>query len=344
MPSQLPTRKLGKNGPEVTAIGFGAMGLGTPWYGKLKSDEERYALLDHIYESGCLNWDTSDMYGDSEVVIGQWFKRNPEKRAKVFLATKFAWWVDPDTGVPRMRNEPEYIHQAIDKSLGRLGLPYVDLYYVHRLDPDQPIEITVAEMKKLKDAGKVRHLGMSECSADSVRRACKVAPIDVVQLEYSPFTTDIESPETDLLRTCRELGVATVAYSPLGRGFLTGSIRSPDDFEDGDFRKEAPRFSPENFHKNLELVDQIKALADKKGCTPSQLVLAFLLAQGDDIIPIPGTTRVENFDENLGALKVKITKEDNEAIRRAIPSNEIKGTRYPEAAASTLYVTTKPLE
>lgn len=341
-PPQLPTRKLGKNGPEVTALGFGTMGL-SAFYGKPKPDEERYAVLDHVYESGCLNWDTADMYADSEDLLGRWFKRNPGKRDNIFLATKFANFVDPETGKRSVRNEPEYIPQAIDKSLKRLGLPYVDLYYCHRLDVNQPIETTVAAMKKLQDAGKVRYLGLSECSAESLRRACKVAHIDVVQVEYSPFSLDIESPEIDLLRACRELGVATVAYSPLGRGFLTGSIRSPDDFEEGDFRSFAPRFSKENFHKNLELVDSIKAVADSKGCTPSQLVLAWLMAQGDDIIPIPGTTRTKNFDDNIGALKVKISKEENEKIRAAIENAEVKGGRYPEAFSGALYVTTKPL-
>lgn len=343
MPPQLPVHKLGKNGPEVTALGFGLMGLST-FYGTVKPDEERYALLDHVYESGCLLWDTADMYGDSEDLLGRWFKRNPGKRDNIFLATKFAFFVDPVTGERRIRNEPEYVHQAIDKSLARLGVPYVDLYYCHRLVADQPIEIVVAEMKKLKDAGKARYLGLSECSADSLRRACKVVHIDAVQVEYSPFSMDIESPEVDLLRACRELGVAVVAYSPLSRGFLTGSVRSPDDFEEGDFRKVAPRFSRENFHTNLELADSIRDLAQRKGCTPAQLVLAFLVAQGDDIIPIPGTTRVKNFDENLGALKVEITQEEKDEIRRAIAKTEIKGARYPEGVANVLYVTTKPLE
>lgn len=341
-PPQLPTRKLGKNGPEITALGYGTMGL-SAFYGAPKPDEERYAVLDHIYNSGCLNWDTADMYQDSEDLLGRWFKRNPGKRENIFLATKFANYVDPKTGERSVRNEPEYIQQAIDKSLKRLGLPYVDLYYCHRLDANQPIETTVAEMKKLQDAGKVRYLGLSECSSESLRRACKVAHIDAVQIEYSPFSLDIESPEIDLLKTARELGVATVAYSPLGRGFLTGSIRSRDDFGEGDFRSFAPRFSEENFHKNLELVDSIKAVADNKGVTPSQLVLAWLMAQGDDIIPIPGTTRIPNFDDNMGALKVQITKEDNEKIRAAIASTEVAGSRYPEAFASALFVTTKPL-
>lgn len=343
MPPRLPTRKLGDHGPEVTALGFGAMCLSC-LYGKPKPDEERYTLLDHVYQSGCLFWDTADMYADSEDLLGRWFKRNPGARENIFLATKFAFWIDPVTGQPKMRNDPEYIQQAIDSSLGRLGVPYVDLYYCHRLDPDQPIEVTAAEMKKIKDAGKARYLGLSECSADSLRRACKVVHIDAVQVEYSPFSMDIESREIDLLRACRELGVATVAYSPLGRGFLTGSIRSPDDFEDGDWRRMAPRFSGENFYKNLELVDRLKAVAERKGCTTSQLVLAFLMAQGGDIIPIPGTTRVKNLDENMGALEVEITKKDSEEIREAISNAEVQGSRYPERAASTLYVTTKPLQ
>ena len=182
-------------------------------------------------------------------------------------------------------------------------------------------------MAELKKQGKVKYLGLSECSAETLRRACKVEHIDAVQLEYSPFTMDIEDPQIGLLTTCRELGVATVAYSPLGRGFLTGTLKSPDDFEKGDFRTMAPRFSKENFHKNLELVDTIKELADEKRCTPGQLVLAFLMAQGDDIIPIPGTTRTKNFDENMGSLEVQISKSDNEKIRKAISNAEVHGTR-----------------
>jgi len=342
-PTKLPTRKLGKNGPEVTALGFGTMGL-SAFYGKPKPDEERYALLDHIYNSGELFWDTADMYGDSEDLLGRWFKNNPGKREYNFLATKFANHIDPETGARTVNNEPEYVKQACDKSLKRLGVDHIDLYYAHRLNVNQPVEITVKAMKELQDQGKVKYLGLSECGADSLRRACKVAHIDAVQMEYSPFSMDIEDPQIDLLNTCRELGVAVVAYSPLGRGFLTGSIKSPDDFEEGDFRKLAPRFSKENFPKNLKLVDDIKALADSKGCTPGQLVLAFLLAQGDDILPIPGTTKIKNFDENMGALNVKITKEDNEKIRKAISAAEVHGGRYPPGFASALFVDTVPLK
>lgn len=198
-------------------------------------------------------------------------------------------------------------------------------------------------MKKLKDAGKVKHLGLSECSAESLRRACKVVHIDAVQVEYSPFSLDIESQEVDLLRACRELGVATVAYSPLGRGFLTGSIRSRDDFEENDFRLAAPRFSEENFHNNLRLVDTLKAIADKKACTTGQLTLAWLMRQGEDIIPIPGTTRVKNFDENMGSLKLHISEAEDKQIREALSKAEVTGTRYPEGFMSWCYVTTKPL-
>ena len=343
MAPTLPTRKLGKNGPEVTALGIGLMGL-SAFYGKPKSDEERFAFLDHVFASGERHWDSADMYLDNEDLLGKWFAANPGKREQIFLATKFANYVDPTTGERSIRNEPEYIHAACEKSLKRMGVDYIDLYYCHRVQASQPIEITVAEMKKLQDAGKVRYLGLSECSAETLKRACKVVHIDAVQIEYSPFSMDIEDPAINLLQTCRDLGVATVAYSPLGRGFLTGSIRSPDDFEEGDFRKISPRFSKENFHKNLELVDSIKKIADKKGCTAGQLVLAFLLAQGDDIIPIPGTTKVANFDENLGALKLKISEEENREIRKAIQSTEVQGGRYPEAASKALFVDTVPMK
>ena len=343
MAPTLPTRKLGKNGPEVTALGIGLMGL-SAFYGKPKSDKERFAFLDHVFASGERHWDSADMYLDNEDLIGKWFAANPGKREQIFLATKFANYVDPATGERSIRNEPEYLHQACEKSLKRLGVDYIDLYYCHRVQASQPIEITVTEMKKLQDAGKVRYLGLSECSAETLKRACKVVHIDAVQIEYSPFSMDIEDPAINLLQTCRDLGVATVAYSPLGRGFLTGSIRSPDDFEEGDFRKISPRFSSENFHKNLELVDSIKKIADKKGCTAGQLVLAFLLAQGEDIIPIPGTTKVANFEENLGALKLKISEDENREIRKAIESTEVQGGRYPEAASKALFVDTVPMK
>jgi aryl-alcohol dehydrogenase-like predicted oxidoreductase len=272
----------------------------------------------------------------------RWFKRTG-KRNDIFLATKFAIWVAPD-GTRKVRNDPDYIREACDKSLKRLGVDYVDLYYCHRIDPNIPIEQTVGAMAELKKAGKVKYLGLSECSADTLRRACKVEHIDAVQIEYSPFTMDIEDPQIGLMAACRELGVAIVAYSPLGRGLLTGALKSPDDFEEGDFRKFVPRFSKENFPKNLELVDTIKKIADEKDCTPGQLVLAFLMAQGDDIIPIPGTTKEKNYDENMGSLKVKITKEDDQKIRKAIEEAEVHGERYPEALANALFVTTVPLK
>ena len=359
--------------PEVTALGYGFMGL-SAFYGKPKPDEERLKFIDDLYARGQRNWDTADMYMDSEDLLGKWFKANPDKRKDIFLATKFANYVAPD-GTRSVRNEPEYIHAAIDKSLKRLGLPSVDLYYCHRMQSSIPVEVTMRELVKLQQAGKIKYIGLSECSADTLRRACKIAHVDAVQIEYSPFTMDIEDPQIGLLQACRELGVATVAYSPLGRGFLTGSIRSPDDFEDGDFRTYAPRFQKEHFHKNLELVDTLKALADKKGCTTGQLVLAvgadyhinfppeyqdhfctiyrklsranaflqqFLMSQGPDIIPIPGTTKIKNYDENMGSLKVHISDDDNKTIRKAVDGASVSGARYPEAFAKSLFADTIP--
>lgn len=220
----------------------------------------------------------------------QWFKANPGKREHIFLATKFANKVDAQ-GNRSVDSSPEYCKQACAKSLQRLGVDHIDLYYAHRLDGKTPVEKTTEALAELKKEGKIKYLGLSECSADSLRRAHKVHPITAVQIEYSPWALDIESPEIDLLKTCRELGVAVVCYSPIGRGMLSGEYRSPADFGEGDFRKFAPRFSEENFPKNLKLVDEITKLAKKKDCTPAQLTLAWILAQGDDFFPIPGTTK-----------------------------------------------------
>lgn len=218
----------------------------------------------------------------------------------------------------------------------------IDLYYCHRIDPEQPIEITVQTMAELKKEGKIRYLGLSECSAETLRRACKVHHIAAVQVEYSPFSMDIE--QNDLLKTCRELGVAVVAYSPFSRGFLTGTIKSHDDFEPDDRRRAMPRYSAENFHKNMELVHSITSIAETKGATPGQLTLAWLMAQGDDIIPIPGTTKKKNFDENMGSLKISLTKEEEAEIRKKVQATEITGDRYPKYMMGHLYVDTVPLK
>lgn len=340
--STLPTRQLGKNGPQVTALGFGTMGL-SAFYGSPKPDNERFAVLDAAYKLGERHWDSADMYADSEDLLGKWFANNPGKRDHIFLATKFANKVD-DKGNRSVDSSPDYAKAACAKSLKRLAVDHIDLYYCHRLDGKTPVEKTVEAMAELKKEGKIKYIGLSECSSDSLRRAYKVHPIDAVQIEYSPFSLDIESSEIQLLKTCRELGVAVVAYSPIGRGMISGSLRSPDDFEEGDFRKFAPRFSKENFPKNLELVDKISAIAKKKGVTPTQLTLAWLMAQGDDIIPIPGTTKVERLEENLGALKIKLTSEEEKEIRQACENAEVSGGRYPEAFAKSLFADTPPLK
>ncbi|ORY08914.1 aldo-keto reductase, putative [Clohesyomyces aquaticus] len=337
----LPTAQMGKNGPEVTRLGFGLMGLSV-FYGKPKPDNERLDLLDQAYEMGERFWDTADMYGDNEDLLCKWFKANPEKRDNVFLATKFANRRD-ENGNPYADSSPEYCKQACEKSLSRLGLPSVDLYYVHRLDRKTPIEKTVEALAALKKEGKIKYLGLSECSSESLRRAYKVHPITAVQVEFSPFALEIETEQINLLKTCRELGVAVVAYSPLGRGMFSGTLRSPDDFEEGDFRKFAPRFSAENFPKNLKLVDQLGDMAKQKGLTPSQLVLAWLMAQGLDIFPIPGTTKLARLKENVASLKVKLTKEEEQSIRKACEAAEIGGTRYPEAFSANLYADTPEL-
>ncbi|KAJ9213191.1 hypothetical protein DTO166G4_5184 [Paecilomyces variotii] len=339
--ASIPKAPLGRNGPEVNRIGFGCMGL-SAFYGPPKPDNERFAVLDAAYEAGEHFWDSADIYMDNEDLLGKWFAANPEKRKDIFLATKFALHPKPD-GSLEIRGDPEYVKEACAKSLKRLGLPYVDLYYCHRLDKNVPVEKTVQAMAELKKEGKIKYLGLSECSAESLRRAYKVHPITAVQIEYSPFTLDIEDPRVKLLETCRELGVAVVAYSPLGRGMLTGKYRSPNDFPEGDWRRMAPRFSEENFPKNLQLVDEIQSLARKKGCTAGQLTLAWLLAQGEDIFPIPGTTQIDRLKENIGAVNVHLSKEDVDIIRKACKNAEVHGERYPAQMADHLFADTPAL-
>jgi aryl-alcohol dehydrogenase-like predicted oxidoreductase len=335
------TAPLGKNGPEVQRVGFGLMGLSS-FYGEVKPDTERLALLDQVYELGERHWDSADMYGDSEDLLGKWFKANPDKREHIFLATKFANLRGED-GSFIIDSSPEYVKKACAKSLQRLGVDNIDLYYCHRLDRKTPIEKTIEAMAELKKDGKIKSLGISECSSESLRRAHAVHPISAVQVEYSPFALEIESKQIDLLRTCRELGVAVVAYSPLGRGLFTGTLRSRNDLDENDFRRYLPRFSEENFPKNLKLVDQLSEMAKRKGVTPTQLVLAWLMQQGADIFPIPGTTKLERVKENLGASDVTLSKDEEQEIRKACEAAEVSGGRYAEDFMAACYADTPPL-
>ncbi|KAI0092295.1 NADP-dependent oxidoreductase domain-containing protein [Irpex rosettiformis] len=333
-----PTRKIGTD--TVSAMGWGAMGL-SGYYGSIASDEERLKFLDDLYETGCTMWDSANVYADSEDLIGKWFKRSG-KRSEIFISTKVGIAHQP--GRPSI-GTPEYIKENAERSLKRFGVDQIDLYYLHRPDPQVPIEISVAAMAEFVKAGKIRYLGLSECTASTIRRAHAVHPITAIQVEYSLFALDVEQPGIDILKTARELGIAIVAYSPLGRGMLTGRFKSPDDFEKDDFRLTIPRFSHENFPKVLKIVDAVKAIAAKHNATPGQIALAWLLEQGEDIIPIPGTRSTKNLYENLGALKVKLSKEDIEQVRKiAEEAHNNLDTRYSLAGMNMVMIDTPPLE
>lgn len=338
--SSIPTRQLGKAGPKIPAMGLGLMGLSIA-YGSVDSDEARFQLLDRAHELGSTFWDSADAYGDSEDLIGKWFHRTG-KRDDIFLATKFSISYTA-TGIS-WRSDPEYVREACDKSLKRLGVDCIDLYYCHRVDMKTPIEKTVEAMAQLKKEGKIKYLGLSEISSATLRRACAVHHIDAVQIEYSPFAMEIEDPAIALLETCRDLGVAVVAYSPLGRGFLTGAYASRADFEANDYRLRSPRFSEENFPSNLQLVADLQRLAQHKGCTAGQLCLAWLLAQGDDIFPIPGTKKVKYLDENMAAINVALSPHELAEIRQCIAATKVQGARYPEAMTANLFGDTPALE
>jgi aryl-alcohol dehydrogenase-like predicted oxidoreductase len=323
----MQTRTLGKNGPVVSALGLGCMGM-SDFYGK-RDDAESIATIHHALDRGITLLDTADMYGPfiNEELVGKAIKG---RREQAFLATKFGIVRDPNEPTKRaISGRPEYVRASCDSSLKRLGVDHIDLYYQHRVDPNVPIEETIGAMAELVAAGKVRYIGLSEASAQTIERASKVHPIAALQSELSLWTRDPE--ENGTLALCRKLGIALVAYSPLGRGFLTGAITKPEDFEPGDFRRSNPRFVGENFARNLQLVKQVEMLAQEKGCTPAQLALAWVLAQGQDIVPIPGTKQRSRLDDNIGAVNVQLSQAELDSIERIFPVEAVAGARYTEA-------------
>ncbi|KAM0540537.1 hypothetical protein ACHAPJ_013585 [Fusarium lateritium] len=338
--TQLLTMPLGKNGPSVVRLGLGLMSSSAN-YGLPAGDDERFKLLDKAHSTGAKFWDTADSYGDSEDFLGKWFAANPDKRQDIFLATKFA---NRGTALgPVVDSSPEWCQQAIERSLTRLGVSYIDLYYVHRVDKVTPIEKTIQALAELKKMGQIKNIGLSECSAETLRRAYAVHPIAAVQMEYNPFCLEIESPKYRLLEVARELGVAIVAYSPLANGVLTGAIRSRDDVsKPGDVRGWLPWLSEENIQHNLAIVGEIAKIAEAKNVTLSQLILAWILKQGSDFFPIPGTTKPHRLVDNLKSLEVKISDEEDKRIREL--GKGILGDRYPEAHMSHLFADTPALE
>ena len=318
-------RTLGKDGPAIHPVGLGCMGM-SEFYGAA-DDAKSVAVIHHALEHGVNFLDTADMYGSgkNEELVG---RAIADRRTDVVLATKFAIMRGEDASFAGISGRPEYVKDACDACLKRLGTDYIDLYYQHRVDPQVPIEDTVGAMAELVKAGKVRHLGLSEASSKTVRRAHAVHPISALQTELSLWSRDVEG---DQLATCAELGVTFVAYSPLGRGFLTGAIKSIDDLDENDYRRTSPRFAGDNFQKNLDLVAKIASLAADKGVTPAQLALAWVLSRGQHVVTIPGTRSAKRVDENRAAADVTLTREELAAIDAIAPQGVAAGTRYPEA-------------
>jgi aryl-alcohol dehydrogenase-like predicted oxidoreductase len=329
----MQTRELGRSGLSVSALGLGCMGM-SEFYAGRDDEGESVATIHRALDLGVNFLDTADMYGPftNEELVGRALKG---RRREVVLATKFGNVRGEDGSFLGIDGSPEYVAAACEASLRRLDVDEIDLYYQHRVDQKTPIEETVGAMARLVEQGKVRHLGLSEAGIETIRRAHKVHPIAALQTEYSLWSRD---PEDGILDVCRELGIGFVAYSPLGRGFLTGRFRSLDDLPEDDYRRHAPRFQGENFEKNLELVRHVEKLAAEKGCTPAQIGLAWVLAQGPDIVPIPGTKRRKYLEENVGALDVRLTPEDLRRIDEIAPKGVAAGERYPEASMKAVNI------